>query len=109
MLVKPFTNGYRATVTAFFSGAGIVLFGYLVSSLIAVGSERQKILGYIERTEPLDTASTAHRADTQIHVSSADKSTLATIGIELRNIHEELRQIKLHLDNGGHVPPERGR
>ena len=96
--MNPVINGHKATVTAFLSGAGIVLLGYLVSSLVSVGSERQKIMGYIERTEPLDIASTAHRADTQVHVSTADKAMLATIGLELRDIHDELRKINDRLD-----------
>lgn len=92
-------NGHKATVAAFLSGAGVVLFGYLVSSLISVGSEREKVLGYIERTEPLDVASTAHRLNAQIHVSEHDKELLATISVELRDIRESLRQIRLTLNS----------
>lgn len=92
-------NGHKATIVAFLSGVGIVLFGYFISALVSVGSERQKVLGYIERTEPLDIASTAHRADGQAHVTASEKAMLATIGLELRDIHEELRKINVRMEN----------
>lgn len=94
-----FINGHRATITAFFSGVGIVLFGFLISSVFSIGAERQKVISYIEETKPLDVASTAHRADTQVHVSPADKAMLATIGLELRDIHAELTMINKRLDD----------
>lgn len=86
-------NGNKTTIGAFLVGVCVVLVGQLILSLITVGGERQRVSGYIDRTEPLDVASTAHRADTQIHVTAVEKTALATIGLELSNIHEELRKI----------------
>jgi hypothetical protein len=94
-------NGHKTAITAFLSGVGVVLFGFLISSVFSIGAERQRVIGYIEETKPLDIASTAHRADRDIHVSASDKVILATIPLELRDIHEELRKLNKRLDDLG--------
>jgi hypothetical protein len=90
-------NGFGTMVVSFLTGAGVVLFGALITLIITFGGERERVLGYINRTEPLDAAAVSHRTDAAIHVSVKQAAVIEAIPIELEKIHNELDNIKRSL------------
>jgi hypothetical protein len=87
-------NGWRRSIAAFLSGGLIAGMAVLVTFLLALGGERQRILGHLEVTEPMIGQAQVHFSDAQAHVSETENNVIAVMPIRFAQVEARLQAIE---------------
>jgi hypothetical protein len=92
-------------IGAFVSGGLIAGVALIVTFLLSVGAERQRVLMHLETTEPMVAIAQSHFGDTSQHLSETENSLLSVLPVKfvqvetrLQSIEQDLKEMNKKLD-----------
>jgi uncharacterized membrane-anchored protein YhcB (DUF1043 family) len=88
------TNGWKKTAGAFVSGGVVAAIALLVTFLLTLGGERQRVLSHLATTEPMIGTANLHFNDAQSHLSETENNTLAVLPIKFTQVEARLQAIE---------------
>jgi uncharacterized membrane-anchored protein YhcB (DUF1043 family) len=87
-------NGWKRLIGAFVSGGAVAALALIVTFLLTLGGERQRVLAHLTTTEPMIGTANLHFNDSQAHLSETENNVLAVLPIKFTQVEARLQAIE---------------